>query len=489
MKSEAINIQDIHSNLDIRGVNSLVQDNTGKSLRVSPQITIERFLNKISENQSIEDINEEIETRNGNSTEPDRLTDLKLSTFYEINKDVYLKKPKTSCKCKFSWFYVYSVLILGVTIFVSVSPKVAEIAVSAILRFCSRVGNLPTPVPSIIFLLIIYSHQFLGIPLQTASVMLITFSVKSFLHGYLLAVIANVSSSLVMYLLFKKWIRKRTEKSHKDNIIVTIIREESAKHPIRVSFIFRFMNIPALYKNVGLGLSPHIHLFWFIIPSLIEACLSNAFICFLGSVMEHGLDAINPKSIKNKSSNARALFIATYALLALQVLCIVAGVAMMMAKLKAIRDLRSKMAVDKWRESVKAKGYVHDMAEGEVGVEKRVEEGEREVEGKREEQGEGEREREEEAEVKIYDVQNSHTVDVSSHRDDINVVDFQMAREMRDQEASLTDLRCDTDRELITSRTLEESPNKVLYSPKKETTHHPKTSLVDKCSSLKFHFT
>lgn len=288
------------------------------------------------------------------------LSDMKLSTFNQMNKindgqDV--KKPK----CKFSFFYVYTVFILAITLLVSISPKTAKVVVEQVIKFCRVTAKLPEPLRSLLYLLIFYLHQFLGIPLQTVSVMLVTFSLQEFWHGYLLACIANVSSSAAFYMLFKRCLRKYMEQKYKDNIFVTVIKEESAKHPIRVSFIFRFMNIPGLYKNIGLGISEHINFLWFIIPSVIEAAISNAFICFLGSVMNHGLEVLDPKGIASKAHNTKILFAVSYSLLAVQFLCIGAGLAITAIKIKKIRQLKREQERAKWRQDMAQKGYVHDI--------------------------------------------------------------------------------------------------------------------------------
>lgn len=404
-----------------------------------------KMLQKICEMHDEENIEDNLDGKLSNPTETGRLADLKLSKFYEKNKDLHLKKVKPSCKCKFSWFYVYTAFILAITIFVSVSPKAAAVAVKSILTFCKKVGKLPTPAPSIIFLIILYGHQFLGIPLQTASVMLITFSLHSFLHGFILAITANISSSLIMYILFQRCLRKRAEKNHKDNILVIVIKEESAKHPIRVSFIFRFMYIPALYKNVGLGLSPNIGMFWFLFPALFEAAISNAFICFLGSVMNHGLDVLNPASISKKSSHAKALFIISYALMGLQIICVVAGVCMMLSKLKKISEFKKKIAIEKWREGVKLKGYIHDLEENHNQTKRKEED------------------------IEFYEVQESHTDEVTVYPlEEPNYIDAANLKELVIEEISPKSQGFEATTIPNTNQSLSESQQFILLSPAKD---------------------
>ena len=293
-------------------------------------------------------------------TQNSPLKDMKLSIFNklnDLNKNTEVNKP---C-CKFSFFYVYTIFILGVTLLVAISPKTANIVVETIVKFCVLTATVPEPLRSFVYLAIFYMHQFLGIPLQTVSVMLVTFSLKQFWHGYLLVCIANISSSAVFYLLFKKCLRKYMEKKYKDNIFVSIIKEESAKNPIKVSFLFRFMNIPGLYKNVGLGISEYISFFWFIIPSAIEAAISNGFICFLGSVMTHGLEVLNPKGIASKAKHTKVLFSVSYGLLAVQFLCIGMGVIVTLLKIRKIRRIKILQKTMKWRTDMCEKGYVHDI--------------------------------------------------------------------------------------------------------------------------------
>lgn len=287
------------------------------------------------------------------------IKNMKLSTFNQLN-NLNEGAPKKKSKCKFSFFYVYTALILGLTLMVSISPSTAAYIVEEIVKFCKLTATVPEPARSLVYLGVFYCHQFLGIPLQTVSVMLVTFSLRKFWHGYLLACIANVTSSAIFFVLFKKCLRKAMEKRHKDNMFVNIIKEESQKHPIRVSFVFRFMNIPGLYKNIGLGISEHISFFWFIIPALVEAIISNAFICFLGSVMEHGIDVLDPKTIASKASHTKILFSVSYVLLAVQFLCIGVGVLFMLLKIKKMRQLKTDMKIKKWRENMADKGYIHD---------------------------------------------------------------------------------------------------------------------------------
>ena len=115
--------------------------------------------------------------------------------------------------------------------------------------------------------------------------MLITYATKSFVYGYILTVFVNSSSSALVYLLCNKCCLAYIEKKYRDNIFAMVIRNEAKDHPIRVSFLFRFMNIPGLYKNLGLIMAKTVPFTWYIIPSIIESFVSNSFICILAQAM------------------------------------------------------------------------------------------------------------------------------------------------------------------------------------------------------------
>lgn len=292
------------------------------------------------------------------------LKDIKLSVFNQRNN--LNKEPDGNKKrCRFSFFIVYTAFILGITLMVSISPKTAKIIVEAIVKFCRKTAQLPEPLRSLVYMGILYLHQFTGLPLQTVSAMLITFSLQEFWHGYLLSLIVNISTGLIFYLLFKKCLRKRMETKYKDNLLVLVIKEEAAAHPIRVSFFFRFMNIPGLYKNVGLGLSEKISFLWYSIPMVLETIISSGVVCFLGAAMEEGLDVLNPKAVAEKNRRTRIIFAVSYALLAVQVICIGLGLLLLILKAKKLRQLKREVEFRKWREQNDPKGYVHDLHENE----------------------------------------------------------------------------------------------------------------------------
>ena len=111
--------------------------------------------------------------------------------------------------------------------------------------------------------------------------MLITYATRSFLYGYILTIFVNSTSSALVYFLCNKCCLSYLEKKYHDNVLVMIIRKEALAKPVKVSFLFRFMNIPGLYKNLGLILAKTVPFIWYIIPTIIESIISNAFICML----------------------------------------------------------------------------------------------------------------------------------------------------------------------------------------------------------------
>lgn len=232
------------------------------------------------------------------------------------------------------------------------------------MSFIQATSTIPEPVKTLTYALVLYSHQLLGVPLQMVSVMLITYANKSFVYGYLLTVFVNSSSSAFVYFICKKFFMSYIEKKYSENIFALVIRTEAATHPIRVSFLFRFMNIPGLYKNLGLILAKTVPFTWYIVPTLLESFLSNAFVCVLATAMQHGLDAINPKSISQKNSKTKLVFYLTYLLLGLQLVCILVGVLITVFKFKKIRRIKRLKEAEKWRLDKKEEGYVHDIESG-----------------------------------------------------------------------------------------------------------------------------
>ena len=113
--------------------------------------------------------------------------------------------------------------------------------------------------------------------------------------------------------------------------------------------MFRFMNIPGLYKNLGLILAKTVPFMWYIIPTIIESIISNAFICMLAKAMTNGLEAINPKSVSERNADTKVIFYLTYVLLAVQIVCIFVGALITVVKFRKIQRIKRLQEAEKWR--------------------------------------------------------------------------------------------------------------------------------------------
>ena len=109
------------------------------------------------------------------------------------------------------------------------------------------------------------------------------------------------------------------------------------------------MNIPGLYKNLGLILAKTVPFMWYIIPTIIESIISNSFVCILAKAMTQGLEAIDPKAIGKKNKETRVVFYLTYVLLAVQIVCIFVGALITVVKFRKIQRIKRLQEAEKWR--------------------------------------------------------------------------------------------------------------------------------------------
>mgnify|MGYP006987672405 CR=1 FL=1 len=288
-----------------------------------------------------------------------QLTDIKLSKYYANNKHNHPTPQK--CNFKLEPFYLYTILIFAATIILIISPKLGIVFIKGIIKFTANISTIPEPGRSFMFAGLLYMHQFLAIPLQSVTVMLVTFCTRSFFYGFILTTLINISSSLLVYFLGRKCCYRWLHSKYKENIFVLVIRDEASRNPIKVAFMFRFMNIPGLYKNIGLILSDAINFKWYILPAIMESCISTAFLCILGNVMTHGLDVLDPKAIGNKKKELKAVFILSYFFMGVQILCIFIGIIISVFKYKKMQRVKREVERRRCRESVKTKGYIHDV--------------------------------------------------------------------------------------------------------------------------------
>ena len=288
-----------------------------------------------------------------------QLTDIKLSKYYANNKQNHPTPQK--CNFKLEPFYLYTILIFAATIILIISPKLGIVFIKGIIKFTANISTIPEPGRSFMFAGLLYMHQFLAIPLQSVTVMLVTFCTRSFFYGFILTTLINISSSLLVYFLGRKCCYRWLHSKYKENIFVLVIRDEASRNPIKVAFMFRFMNIPGLYKNIGLILSDAINFKWYILPAIMESCISTAFLCILGNVMTHGLDVLDPKAIGNKKKELKTVFILSYFFMGVQILCIFIGIIISVFKYKKMQRVKREVERRRWRESVKTKGYIHDV--------------------------------------------------------------------------------------------------------------------------------
>jgi hypothetical protein len=283
------------------------------------------------------------------------LRDMKLSEYLKRNPEQF---PATrGCKCRCKLFYFYLLMILGLGILFICSPKYASKATRAISIAISYTAKAPEPAKSMMYSLVLSAHQLLGIPLQTVSIAMICFATQSFLYGYVLVVAVNLSSCLLIFISVRRLCRKCLGNRFKENTFVQVIKAESALYPVKMSLLFRFMNIPGLYKNISLSLSDISFPVYFL-PAILEAVLSNVLICFTGYAMKRGKDSV---SFAKKRTGEKAILIFSYSMVFLQIATVVFAAVVTVAKIRKISYLKRMIEIEKERDERATKGYVHDL--------------------------------------------------------------------------------------------------------------------------------
>jgi len=289
------------------------------------------------------------------------LVDIKLSQYLANNKHIHPSAPPLCTRCKFEPFYIYTVLVFAATIILAVSPRLGLLFIRAVIDYTAAVARLPQPSSTLLFAALLYAHQLLGIPLQSVTVMLIAFCTRSFPYSFLMALMVNLSSSALVFTLARQCCYRWLQSRYKDNVFVLVMRHEASLKPVKVAWTFRFMNIPGLYKNIGLILSEKIGFRWYFGPAVVESAISSSFLCILGSVMSHGIEVLDPKGISSKKKELRVVFILSYVFMAVQIGCIVAGIVFTLLRYRKMQRVKREVERRRWRESVKTKGYIHDV--------------------------------------------------------------------------------------------------------------------------------
>lgn len=295
------------------------------------------------------------------------LKDIKLTKFIEDNPDIFPPIKPERCM-KFSPFYLYTLIIFGATIFFLVSPKNAMKVTKYMIEFITSARKLQEPLRTFIFAAILYSHQLLGIPLQIVSIGLICFVMKSFFYGYVLTIIVNLTSSCLVFCFVRFFCAKRVEEKFKDNAFIQVIKAEAAINPWKVSFLFRFMNLPGLYKNLGLALAK-LNITIFFIPAILEVMISNVIVCMAGVAMESGVNAMTPNNSKKKTNLEIFITYFSFVMAALQIICICIGAIITAFKIKKIRYLQRMISIRKSREIMEQNpGYIHDFETMDINI-------------------------------------------------------------------------------------------------------------------------
>ena len=287
--------------------------------------------------------------------------DLKLSQFLQKNPE-FFPPPPQKCTFKIRLFYIYTLIIIGLTIFFVVDPKMATKAAKDLVYLIKLTAKLHWAWRTLLYSALICLHQLFGVPLQTVTVALICFATKQFLYGYIVVVTNCFLCSLLVFFLVRRPIKNYIERSFRDNSFVQVIRAEAGLAPVKVSFLFRFMYLPGMYKNLGLSLST-INFATFIVPAVIEICLSNTINCMVGVMLREGFTNVSPESgdARDKSARERKIVIYfSYIMSGLQVICIIIAVLVTMMKMKKIRYLQKLLEIKLEREKRISQGYIFD---------------------------------------------------------------------------------------------------------------------------------
>src|SRR3990167_910792 len=283
--------------------------------------------------------------------------DQKLSEFLQKNP-AFFPPPQKKCTFRIRLFYIYTLIIIGLTIFFAVSPTTATKTAKSLVHFIKMTDKIEEPWKFLLFSAMIISHQLFGVPLQTVTVALICFATKKFLYGYIVVCVTCVLCSMLIFYLVRRPLKNCIERNYRDNSFVQVIRAEAGLAPVKVSFLFRFMYLPGLYKNLGLSLST-INFATFIVPAVIEICLSNTINCMVGVMMREGVDQ-SVGQVEKKSKMTKMVTYFSYIMSGLQVVCIIIALLVTMTKMKKIRYLQRLLEIKLEREKRIAQGYIFD---------------------------------------------------------------------------------------------------------------------------------
>ena len=291
------------------------------------------------------------------------LKDMKLSEYLKKNPEMFpLNK---GCKYRFKMIHLYVFIIVFFTVFFICSPKSAKKATAYLSMIITSTSEVPEPGRSLMYSLLLFIHQIFAVPLQTVSIGLICFATSSFLYGYIMVIIVNLSSAIILFLAVRKTCSKYINEKFKDNAFVQVIKAESAIYPKKMSMLFRFMNIPGFYKNIALSLSS-ISFWTYLFPAILEIILSNVLICFTGYALKTGAKSVTYKS---KKPPEKALLIFSYIMAAIQIGSFILAALITLTKIRKIRYLQKMIAIEKEKDKRKDKGYIHDMnQEDEINI-------------------------------------------------------------------------------------------------------------------------
>jgi hypothetical protein len=285
--------------------------------------------------------------------------DIKLSEFLQKNPD-FFPPPQQKCTFKIRIFYIYTLLIIGVSLFFVVDPATATKTAKDMVRLIKLTDKFQEPWKFMLFSLLISLHQLFGVPLQTVTVALICFATKKFLYGYIVVCTNCIGCALLLFYMVRHPLKNFIEKNYRDNSFVQVIRAEACIAPLKVSFLFRFMYLPGMYKNLGLALST-INLTTYMVPAVIEICMSNTIYCMIGVMLREGFTKIAAEDPGQKQETQRKVVMYfSYILSGLQVICIIIALVITMMKMKKIRYLQKLLDIRLSRENMIEQGYIFD---------------------------------------------------------------------------------------------------------------------------------
>lgn len=177
------------------------------------------------------------------------------------------------------------------------------------------------------------------------------FALRNYFHAMFLLFLWITISSFVTFYSIKWYFSKCLHSKYKDEVLYRVVMEEAAKKPHKVSFMFRFMFVPATFKNCLLALSGvnfPTYLLWYALWTLVFGSLYIG----IGINLEYMEEYVNPKPFGEMSWLEKIKLVWGYCVM---VFTLGVFITIYVFTHLSLRKFRKREKLRKWAEEKKGK--------------------------------------------------------------------------------------------------------------------------------------